>query len=82
MMQSTISYPGHKKQRTFQQPQPPPGVSEGGNWGSVKHCGDKTVRLCVFLCLFAGVCTRCGLRAYGCPQDEKDAYQVNGQVSV
>eukprot|EP00546_Thalassionema_frauenfeldii_P007812 CAMPEP_0178925186 /NCGR_PEP_ID=MMETSP0786-20121207/17763_1 /TAXON_ID=186022 /ORGANISM="Thalassionema frauenfeldii, Strain CCMP 1798" /LENGTH=91 /DNA_ID=CAMNT_0020600021 /DNA_START=14 /DNA_END=286 /DNA_ORIENTATION=+ len=61
-------------------PNPPPGAPEGGQWGCVKYGGDKTALLCVILCLLTGVFSGCGLCAYACPQDEKDAYRVKDQI--
>ena len=67
----------HAKQN---KPRAPPGAPEGGQWGCIKHGGEKTACLCLILCLLTGIFSGCGMCAYLCPQDEKDAYKVNGQI--
>jgi hypothetical protein len=56
---------------------PPPNCPDGGQWGTISYIGEKTK---TWACLG---CLCCGLPALFvllCPQDEKDAYRVNGKV--
>jgi hypothetical protein len=51
----------------------PPGLQAGGAWGTVKYFGDRHTAAILghqLLCI-----------VFACPQDEKDAYQINGRVS-
>lgn len=59
---------------------PPPGVADGGVWGSSANAGEKTWTICVILCLLGGIFTGFGLPALLCPCDEKDAYMANHKV--
>ncbi len=58
---------------------PPTGVADGGTWGTLKYVGSTTQMLacCGFLCFYLP-----GLCILACPQDEMDAYTVNGKVST
>ena len=58
-------------------PKPPGNCPEGGVWGTVNYVGEKTKMLACGACLCCG-CLGCCVLA--CPQDEKDAYCVNGKV--
>jgi len=61
-----------------QQPQiTPPGVAEGGVWGSVTEVGQNTLFILVIGCL---VCCLPGLLILCCPVDKKKAYRVSGRV--
>lgn len=60
---------------------PPPGVKDGGKWGSVKYSGDSTNVMCLLLCLIGGCFTCCGACAFLCPLDTKDAYLLGNMVS-
>lgn len=56
---------------------PPPGVPDGGVWGSIKCAGPETAAISLAvdcLCLGFGECAFC------CPVDEVDAYAVNQKV--
>jgi hypothetical protein len=56
----------------------PPGTCpDGGQWGIVKYIGNKTGVLVCLGCFLGGICGLCML---ACPQDEKDAYSVNGEL--
>lgn len=56
---------------------PPGNCSDGGQWGIVKYIGNKTGVLVCLGCFLGGICGLCML---ACPQDEKDAYSVNGEL--
>merc|ERR1719330_261464 len=56
---------------------PPAGLEAGGRWGTAKYFGDKSLLYTLLLCVFcAPFC--CYMAC--CPQDEKDAYRINGKV--
>jgi hypothetical protein len=61
---------------------PPPGVPDGGIWGSVRHTGGGTWALCGILSVVGCMVFLfpCGIFALCCPCDEKDAYLVNRKV--
>lgn len=61
----------------FRTSHPPPTCPDGGQWGVVKYIGNKTGILVCLGCFLGGICGLCML---ACPQDEKDAYSVNGQL--
>ena len=56
---------------------PPPNCPDGGQWGTLQYTGSKT---CALTCLGCILCPLCGLFLLTCPQDEKDAYCVNGKL--
>ena len=56
---------------------PPPSCPVGGVWGTLQYTGNKT---CALTCLGCILCPLCGLFLLTCPQDEKDAYCVNGKL--
>lgn len=57
---------------------PPPNCPDGGQWGTISYIGDKTKSWACLACLCFGIP---GLYVLLCPQDSKDAYKVNGNVS-
>lgn len=61
---------------------PPPGVADGGTWGSIKKTGGTTWALCAAISLVGCMVTLfpCGIFAFCCPCDDKDAYVVNRKV--
>ena len=67
---------------TRQTSNPPPGVMDGGQWGTVKYAGDSTNVMCLVLCLIGGFFTCCGTCAFLCPLDKKDAYLLGKKVST
>lgn len=68
---------GNKKTCSFQTSNPPLNCPDGGQWGVVKYIGNKTGVLVCLGCFLGGIC---GLCVLACPQDEKDAYSVNGAL--
>jgi len=62
---------------SFQTSNPPLHCPDGGQWGVVKYIGNKTGVLVCLGCFLGGICGLCML---ACPQDEKDAYSVNGAL--
>ena len=56
---------------------PPPNCNDGGQWGTLQYCGQKT---CLMTCLGVYICGIFGLFLLTCPQDEKDAYCLNGRL--
>ena len=57
---------------------PPPGRDAGGIWGTAKYWGgDDTRFISVIMCLLL---PPFGLCMAHCPQDQKDAYRINGRV--
>jgi hypothetical protein len=56
---------------------PPGNCPDGGQWGIVKYIGNKTGVLICLGCFLGGIFGLCML---ACPQDEKDAYRVNGEL--
>lgn len=56
---------------------PPPGCPDGGQWGKITYVGNNTSLLACALCLCFGPLGCCIL---ACPNDEKDAYSVNGNI--
>mmetsp|Transcript_42828 Transcript_42828/g.48668 ORF Transcript_42828/g.48668 Transcript_42828/m.48668 type:complete len:125 (-) Transcript_42828:163-537(-) len=56
---------------------PPPRCAEGGIWGKVSYAGNTTTMIALIGCLCVGpfACLICC-----CPQDEMDAYAVNGRL--
>jgi len=61
---------------------PPPGVADGGTWGTIKHSGGNTWGLCAAISIVGCMVTLfpCGVFAFCCPCDEKDAYVINRKV--
>ena len=57
---------------------PPPGIEEGGIWGTNKYIGTTTQGAACLGCLCLGVP---GCIALCFPCDERDAYKVKGKVS-
>jgi len=56
----------------------PPGIClDGGQWGTLQYTGNKTGAFACVGCIFLGLF---GLAFLVCPQDEKDAYCVNGRL--
>lgn len=56
---------------------PPKNCPDGGTWGILLYNGEKTKSIACLACLCLGLL---GLCVLACPQDEKDAYCVNGRV--
>lgn len=56
---------------------PPGNCPDGGQWGVMEYVGNKTTALACLGCLCFGLF---GLCLLACPQDEKDAYRVNGKL--
>lgn len=56
---------------------PPPNLPSGGTWGKAKYFGDTS---CLFTFLMCICCFPFCCYIACCPQDEKDAYRVNGRV--
>jgi hypothetical protein len=56
---------------------PPGNCPDGGQWGVMEYVGNKTTALACLGCLCFGLFGLCFL---ACPQDEKDAYRVNGKL--
>jgi hypothetical protein len=56
---------------------PPPNCPDGGLWGTLQYTGNKTGAFICVGCIFFGLFGLCFL---ACPQDEKDAYCVNGRL--
>ena len=56
---------------------PPPNCPDGGQWGTLQYAGNKT---CALTCLGCIICGIFGLLFLACPQDEKDAYCINGRL--
>ena len=56
---------------------PPPGIEEGGIWGTNKYIGTTTQGAACLGCLCLGVP---GCLALCFPCDERDAYKVKGKV--
>lgn len=52
-------------------------AADGGSWGTLKYAGNTTLAMACGFCLCCGPLACCIL---ACPQDEKDAYAVNGKV--
>lgn len=61
---------------------PPPGVPDGGTWGSIKKTGGNTWALCAAISFVGCMLTAfpCGIFAFCCPCDDRDAYLVNRKV--
>lgn len=56
---------------------PPHNCPDGGQWGTLQYAGNKTILMVCLGCLLGGPF---GLCIFACPQDEKDAYCVNGRL--
>jgi hypothetical protein len=60
----------------------PPGVPPGGRWVKMRHIGNSTWItfgiVSAVTCLF--MCFPCGVWAFLCPCDERDAYLVNAKL--
>jgi hypothetical protein len=56
---------------------PPGNCRDGGQWGTIEYIGNKTGALTCIGCLLCGIF---GLFLLACPQDEKDAYSVDGKL--
>mmetsp|Transcript_14919 Transcript_14919/g.28089 ORF Transcript_14919/g.28089 Transcript_14919/m.28089 type:complete len:192 (+) Transcript_14919:346-921(+) len=56
---------------------PPGNCPDGGQWGVMEYVGNKTTALACLGCLCFGLFGLCFL---ACPQDEQDAYCVNGKL--
>lgn len=56
---------------------PPPNCPDGGQWGTISFIGDKTKTWACLGCLCCGLPA---LLVLLCPQDQKDAYRLNGKV--
>ena len=56
---------------------PPGNCRDGGQWGILQYVGNKTGALTCIGCLLCGIF---GLFVLACPQDEKDAYSVDGKL--
>jgi len=56
---------------------PPGNCPNGGQWGTLQYAGNKT---CALTCLGCIICGIFGLAFLACPQDEKDAYCINGKL--
>ena len=56
---------------------PPPKCLDGGQWGTLQYTGSKTG---AFICLGRVFVGFLGLAFLNCPQDQKDAYCVNGRL--
>ena len=56
---------------------PPRNCQDGGVWGKAKYVGEKTKAIACLGCLCLGCLGCCVLL---CPQDEMDAYCVQGKV--
>ena len=52
-------------------------AADGGSWGTLKYVGSTTQAIACGACLCCGPLACCILL---CPQDEKDAYAVDGKV--
>jgi hypothetical protein len=63
---------------------PPPGIKDGGRWGTTNVIGPATWSACATVCcvglLFAGILAPFGLCAFACPCDKGDVYAIDGQV--
>ena len=56
---------------------PPGNCRDGGQWGTLQYIGNKTGAM---TCIGFLICGMFGLLILACPQDEKDAYRVDGKV--
>ena len=56
---------------------PPPNCNDGGQWGTLQYTGSKAG---AFICLGRIFVGFFGLAFLNCPQDQKDAYCVNGRL--
>ena len=56
---------------------PPHNCPDGGQWGTLQYAGNRTISLVCLGCLLGGPF---GLCILACPQDEKDAYCVDGRL--
>lgn len=80
---TTVTHvPATSSQTTPTTSYPPPGVADGGTWGSIKHSGGGTWALCAVISIVGCMVTLfpCGVFAFCCPCDEKDAYLVNHKL--
>jgi len=68
-----VARPSHSSRTS----NPPPNCPDGGQWGTLQYAGSKT---CALTCLGCWFCLCLGLLFLACPQDEKDAYCVNGKL--
>ena len=75
VISSTAVTTGNTMGRTSSKP--PGNCKDGGVWGTTKYIGETTKAIACLSCLCCGIFGCCVLL---CPQDEKDAYCVEGKV--
>ena len=56
---------------------PPGNCRDGGQWGTIEYIGNKTGALTCIGCLLCGIF---GLFVLACPQDDMDAYLIDGKL--
>jgi hypothetical protein len=66
---------------TTQTSHPPPGVKDGGRWGTTSGIvGPVTWTMCLVTAILFGVFSGCGFCAMCCPCDKGDVYIVDNNV--